>query len=143
MKRRIVQLMMLLFAMPGSAFAIGLTPNATRMDIIKYSAIFFIGCAVMFFPFDPAHYYPVSGSQLLLAGRCHEHRSFALYSLRAKSFYASFFRALRIRRMARSFFVYGRNLDNSSAAQSVARPTPRGLKRITRRENGQSTTPTE
>ena len=48
MKGRIFQLLVLLLASPAAASAIGLTPNATRMDIIKYSAIFIIGCLVMF-----------------------------------------------------------------------------------------------
>src|SRR5262245_8393900 len=48
MKGRIFQLLALLLASPAAASAIGLTPNATRMDIIKYSAIFIIGCLLMF-----------------------------------------------------------------------------------------------
>jgi len=37
-----------LLAMPVTASAIGLSPNATRMEIIKYTAIFIIACLIMF-----------------------------------------------------------------------------------------------
>jgi hypothetical protein len=68
MKRRILQLLIVLLMMPGSAFAVGLTPNATRMDVIKYTAIFIIGCIVMFFllirltiiPFLVRNYYSLA-----------------------------------------------------------------------------------
>jgi hypothetical protein len=68
MKRRIFQLMLLLMMMPTSAFAVGLTPNATRIEIIKYAAIFIIGCVVLFFllirltiiPFLVRNYYSLA-----------------------------------------------------------------------------------
>ena len=68
MKRRIFQLLFLLLLMPSSASAVGLMPNATRMDVIKYTAIFIIGCVVMFFllirltiiPFLVRNYYSLA-----------------------------------------------------------------------------------
>lgn len=57
-----------LFALSQSALAVGLTPNATRMDLIKYTAIFIFVCLVMFFllirmtiiPFLVKNYYTLS-----------------------------------------------------------------------------------
>jgi hypothetical protein len=69
MKQKILQLaVFVLMLMPQTASAVGLTPNASRMEIIKYTAIFIIGCAVMFFllirmtiiPFLVRSYYSLS-----------------------------------------------------------------------------------
>ena len=53
MRRRIVQLALLLWPLllPGAALAagVGVTQNATQMEIIKYTTIFIVGCIAIFF----------------------------------------------------------------------------------------------
>lgn len=48
MKRRILPLLCGLLLFSNNALAVGLTPDATRMDVIKYTAIFLFGCVAIF-----------------------------------------------------------------------------------------------
>lgn len=68
MRRAIWMSLPVLLALNSAAMAVGLTPNATRMDLIKYVAILIFGLLVMFFliirmtivPFLVKNYYTLS-----------------------------------------------------------------------------------
>ncbi len=68
MRRAIWMSLPVLLALSSRVMAVGLTPNATRMDVIKYTAILIFGLLVMFFliirmtivPFLVKNYYTLS-----------------------------------------------------------------------------------
>ncbi|MCS6886400.1 MAG: hypothetical protein RMM17_06720 [Acidobacteriota bacterium] len=71
MRRALLAVLPALLVIADTANAIGLTPNATRMDVIKYTAIFIVSCLIMFLllirgglvPFLVRNYYPLSEAQ--------------------------------------------------------------------------------
>jgi hypothetical protein len=68
MKRRVLQLALLLLALPQTVSAVGLTPEANNVEIIKFTTIFVIGSALIFvllirltiIPFLVRNYYSLS-----------------------------------------------------------------------------------
>lgn len=66
--KRAIWILPVLLTFSQNTMAVGLAPNATRMDVIKYTAIFIFGCLVMFFllirmtvvPFLVRNYYTLS-----------------------------------------------------------------------------------